>query len=40
VLQVGGGRDGAAGWGGNGGKAKKIGSNEKCPCGGGKKYKK
>jgi hypothetical protein len=33
-------RDGAAGGGGNGGKVKKIGRNETCPCGGGKKYKK
>jgi uncharacterized protein YecA (UPF0149 family) len=36
----GGRRDGAAGGGGKGGKVKKIGPNEKCPCGGGKKYKK
>ena len=36
----GGRRDGAAGGGGNRGKVKKIGPNEKCPCGGGKKYKK
>jgi hypothetical protein len=36
----GGGGAGAGGGGGTGGKAKKIGPNEKCPCGGGKKYKK